>query len=468
MATTHAPSFGFPEGNVRTGALPRPLASAQPMWKLRHGWVLLIPMLFIAVDGRFSFLNAAQNTYAGGQGVGAGNADAGIAARIVLYCMISVIGVLILPHLSRILTSLMRLKALALLTVLPILSTAWSVDRFVTLKESIWLLISTLFAVYFAEHLEPQRQLQVLWMTGVAAALASIPLALLVPSIGVSHLDGTGTQWQGIFAHKNVCASSMFFLLLSSLYMRAETQLVRIAKVFSVLLFLGLIAMTHSVTGLLITTTLLVVFPALRILGKFRLLDRLLIAFVILGVSAFVITFLSLNMSELLRYVGRDASFSGRTAIWHALILSAWKRPLLGYGYHAFWQGLTGESASVLIAVHWIMGYAHNGLLDLWIGVGLVSLGLFFLSLIKGLRDAVTSFRVGQPGYLDLYVSILVYNVLYSVDEAYLLFSFNIVWFLYIVSCVSLDREARSRRLSSQSAAPSRGVEITAQAGGAG
>ena len=70
-------------------------------------------------------------------------------------------------------------------------------------------------------------------------------------------------------------------------------------------------------------------------------------------------------LPRVLEGMGKNATLTGRTGIWGLLIRSIAKRPLLGYGYYAFWQGVKGESANVILATHWVFGYAHNGIIEI-------------------------------------------------------------------------------------------------------
>ena len=70
--------------------------------------------------------------------------------------------------------------------------------------------------------------------------------------------------------------------------------------------------------------------------------------------------------------------------IWSLVLGSIAKRPLLGYGYYAFWQGLKGESANVIVGAHWVFGYAHNGILEIWLQLGLVGTAAILRHPISG------------------------------------------------------------------------------------
>jgi exopolysaccharide production protein ExoQ len=93
-----------------------------------------------------------------------------------------------------------------------------------------------------------------------------------------------------------------------------------------------------------------------------------------------VITVLVTNSDAALTLLGRDSTLTGRTQLWHECMVSILKRPMLGYGFDAFWRGMIGESARVTLAVHWLVPTAHNGALQLWLDLGAVGLTLFVVA----------------------------------------------------------------------------------------
>jgi len=209
---------------------------------------------------------------------------------------------------------------------------------------------------------------------------------------------------------------------------------------------LGIIVMTQSRTAWLITIGLLAFSAVLHLLGRMAPKERLLVILIMLVVAAALgLAFYAIS-DQVLALAGRDSSLSGRKEIWAALWLSILKRPVLGYGYRAFWLGLTGESANVIIAIDWVTGYAHNGFLAVWSELGGVGLVLFLLTFFKGLRDAATCFYLGRPSYVDWYITTLIFLPIYNYTEANIMFPFQLIWVLYVVTCVGLDRTARERR----------------------
>ncbi len=82
-------------------------------------------------------------------------------------------------------------------------------------------------------------------------------------------------------------------------------------------------------------------------------------------------------------------TLTGRTGIWSAVIDSIAKRPMLGYGYQAFWLGLEGESYRVILAVSWVLAQAQNGFIDVMLEMGAVGLAIVLLVFGFAFRDAV-------------------------------------------------------------------------------
>lgn len=57
---------------------------------------------------------------------------------------------------------------------------------------------------------------------------------------------------------------------------------------------------------------------------------------------------------NILGALGKDASLTGRTDVWEFVIDRIKDRPILGYGFGTFWNGLDGKSAYVVRAVRWL------------------------------------------------------------------------------------------------------------------
>jgi len=89
--------------------------------------------------------------------------------------------------------------------------------------------------------------------------------------------------------------------------------------------------------------------------------------------------------AEVSRWIGRDATFTGRTSTWDLVVDSWLERPLAGFGFFAGWfdSGLRAGLRDIGFN-HW---EAHNGFLEVLLGVGVIGAGalLWFLAVVCGL-----------------------------------------------------------------------------------
>jgi O-antigen ligase len=170
---------------------------------------------------------------------------------------------------------------------------------------------------------------------------------------------------------------------------------------------------------------------------------------------------MSLYIRDILKLAGRDITLTGRTAIWATLMTSVHKHWLLGYGFHAFWLGLRGESARVLVATHWIFGYAHNGMLEIVLQLGLAGLVVFLITFLHAIKDAFVCVRAGRSASVDWYIGILILAAFYNITEETVLWPNDLLSILYVAACCGLSVTARRIKAYSQSVALHEMAEIT-------
>jgi exopolysaccharide production protein ExoQ len=180
--------------------------------------------------------------------------------------------------------------------------------------------------------------------------------------------------------------------------------------------------------------------------GKFGRRSSLIIAGLLLSVGVLAAGVGILFLPQVLNALGRNATLSGRTEIWNLVLVSIGKRPLLGYGFYAFWLGLRGESARLIVGTNWVFGYAHNGILEIWLQLGLAGVGLFFITLFQATRNAWTCLRSGCPPGFQWYIGIIALTMLYNVDESTVLWPIDLLSILYLVACSALAIRARQIR----------------------
>jgi len=79
-------------------------------------------------------------------------------------------------------------------------------------------------------------------------------------------------------------------------------------------------------------------------------------------------------------FLGRDITLTARTMIWKSVWTDISKMFWFGYGQDGYWAG-TGHSFAFL--VHEIdslaLAGAHNGILEVWLNIGLIGVIFFFI-----------------------------------------------------------------------------------------
>jgi exopolysaccharide production protein ExoQ len=319
------------------------------------------------------------------------------------------------------------------------LSCGWSVDPRQSLVSGITLLCFTLFAIYLAESFTTNGQLDLIMLTGAIAVPASILLAIFVPSIGA-----TTAGWRGIFTHKQQCAAAVTLFLVTAIHWKPNHPLQRPLRAVYVVLCLFLIAMSQSRTGWLLTLIALTLSGSLWLLQKLAAKDSLftlLTAIPIVGSLAYLFSLLA---SLILTTVGKDPTLSERTVIWAAVWDAIIQRPLLGYGYEAFWQGLQGASKNVVLIAGWSLSQAQSGYLDLWLQLGVFGVAALVLMTLQAGVYAIRCFRYrSNAAFVRWCIVVILCNLVYNIGESdfgYL----RILWLLFVMACIGLEKEAEA------------------------
>jgi exopolysaccharide production protein ExoQ len=322
------------------------------------------------------------------------------------------------------------------LIVLAAISIIWSFEQATTLKNSFTLIGSSLFGLYLASRYTLKQQLQILCWTFSIAIVLSFTFAILLPKYGIMGGIHQG-KWRGIFLHKNGLGAAMANSSIVFFILGYQGQKYRcffwLGLGLSILLLL-LSASTSSFLNLVILVMAFFIFQTFRWPNK--VIIPMLIILTILGQCLYLL--LSSNANVLFAALGKDTTLTGRTQLWPFVMEMIWKHPWFGYGYGGFWQGWNGESAYIWRAVGWTPTHPHNGFLALWLDLGLLGLGLFFLGFWRSYLQALTWVRKSKT-VVDLWPLLyMTYVVLINIAETSLLSSNNITWILYVAVSLSV------------------------------
>ncbi len=410
-------------------------------WDLEEIWCTFLLMLFamggyvpIAMNG----LNSADSRF---------HYDTAASSPVSRAVILLMIGGTLLPMVRQF--RLLRYRR-AVYPLLPyiavaVASVAWSQDAEVSLRKLLSFLLTTAFAFYFAARFSARSQVRMVLIATSLLAVASVALVVLAPGAAVDHNQHAGA-WQGVFAGKNTCAMVMAVGLAAAIVYRPRGPVLRCLKVCLMAMFAGIILMADSSSALVVIALLWISLPVLAHLARYQkptravLLSLLFLAGSLLAIA--VVTYLPV----LLKLLNRDPTLTGRTDIWKAVLQSIFKHPLLGYGYGAFWLGLKGESANVVLAVKWAIPNAHNGFLDVWLSLGAVGLAAIGYALSRALRR-IWRLLLSSGLRQNLWLICVVLLVLaYNMDESVLIAAPSLMWTLFAAAVCGLELQASTAR----------------------
>jgi exopolysaccharide production protein ExoQ len=216
------------------------------------------------------------------------------------------------------------------------------------------------------------------------SAVASVVQFFIFPELG---------DFRGIFSQKNVLGQVMAGGVLAALH-GARIRGGRRFRYICIIALCTIVAfMSKSATSILT----IVVFFWLDILGRlylrggsFRIIS-ICLAIVCVPIVIFFVT----NADSIFELFGKDSTLTGRTMFWPFAIDNISKKPLLGWGFHAFWSPLNPIVAQIDEAIrgdNWYTFYivnAHNGMLELLLDIGFVGTSFFIFLWLRNFVMAV-------------------------------------------------------------------------------
>jgi exopolysaccharide production protein ExoQ len=322
-----------------------------------------------------------------------------------------------------------------------------------TISSDAVLLGSILLVFYIMMRYELNEVLELFLVLGTGTIVASILFAIALPQYGRDLMGGHSSAWKGIFSAKNYLGNMALFFLTIAVSYRPRTPIFRTLRVSQIFFCLVAIAFSRAATTYMLTTLYIAYAMTLRAVRTFRRKDYFVAFILLLVLFGSVITFITLQPDLLFSILGKDSTLTGRTEIWSAVAGSIAKRPLLGYGYQAFWLGFKGESYRIILTVTWALGQAQNGFLDVMLELGIGGLIIVLLLFGFALRDAVTCLMQSrdekQRRAVEWYLAIILLTLIYNLDESFLFEPRHLGSLMFVLVCVGLKLE-RMRLQSAQ------------------
>ena len=327
---------------------------------------------------------------------------------------------------------------LGVLLVIATFSAFWSVTPGITLKASIVLLGIVAYATHISNQFNWQEIVGLWRWSSTIVALTSVPVAVLMPSIGV---NATKAGWQGVLGHPNPLGALMALnTILWCVYADDKPQHRWLSLSLAVVSF-TVMTSAHSGGAICISIALFSLLVLLRFLRRLSLPHAFIILIFFTIAGGYITFFVAEKLELILSALGKDLTLTGRTEFWPKIVEAITKRPLFGYGYKGFWQPWQGASnPAVWIRTNagWVAPHSHNGFLDLTIDLGLVGLLSFVLSFLQNVVRGLLYMNRNGFSESALPLIILIFLVIKNMSETGL-WGLTLDFFLYVLVTVRLS-----------------------------
>jgi O-antigen ligase len=431
-----------------------PAARSASIWSRASTWGLLLSLLYFALDGVSPFFNSPTALRA----VGTVSEGGVLGERLVKLCMFVLCMIFVAQRHQAVRRLSMQMKLLTSFPMLALLLFPVSQLASRTISSGALLLAGILLVYYIMSRYAFDEVLELFLILGTGTIVASIVFALALPQYGLDLMGGHSGAWKGVFSAKNHLGNMALFFMTMAVSYRGRTLFLRSVRISQIIFCLIAIAFSRAATAYLLTAVYIVYFVAMKTLNRFRTKDCFVLCIVLLGALSIAAVMIMATPDLLFSLVGKDASLTGRTGIWSAVIDSIAKRPLLGYGYQAFWLALEGESYRVILVVSWVLAQAQSGFLDVMLEMGAVGLTIVALVFGFAFRDGVVcllrSRDQTQLRAVEWYLAIVMLTLIYNLDESFLFEPKHLGSMIFVIACVGLKQEWLRLRVTAAAPAP--------------
>jgi exopolysaccharide production protein ExoQ len=300
-----------------------------------------------------------------------------------------------------------------------LVSIIWSDFPFVAFKRWIKILGLPIMALVVLTDPNPNAATRALMKrSAYVMVLLSVLFIKYFPQYGRMFDPWTGMGMNtGIANSKNELGAlcmlfGVFFFWNLLQGFKIKNRKARRAELILSLVFLGLILwllkLSSSATSLMCSV---IGMGTVWLLGLRLINKRLIGLYVVVGILALVAAEPVFGIyGGMLNLLGRDASLTDRTGVWHdALRLQP--NPLLGAGFDSFWLGKRLDK--IWEKWWWHPNQAHNGYVETYLSLGYVGIallaGLIIATFRKITRALLTNFEFARLRLGFLFV-VVVYN----------------------------------------------------------
>ena len=336
----------------------------------------------------------------------------------------------------------LRQPFLILLMATVAASVFWSINPGQTERRVVAVAFTTLAGMALAGRFRWAVLAEIVATAFALLVVASFFTGVFVPRIGVMTELFPGA-WRGLWVEKNILGGIMaqgFSIFGAAAMLNPRRGLLwwgfAVLAVVLLLLSQSKTSLVAMMLGAMAIGFIWVVQrgPALGVAALWAAVSGVLVlgAFILFASDVFF------------QLLGKDATFTGRTKIWGAVMRQIQERPWTGFGYAAVWGDTSGRGpfAWIVKEAGFTPEHAHNSWLEQWLGLGFVGLaawGMFFLETVT--LAIISVFRT-KGAYLA-FPFLLIYG-LQTMTESIAVVYNDFRWTLFVTFAIKLafpDRE---------------------------
>lgn len=343
--------------------------------------------------------------------------------RVYLFGLIALGTIVLLGRMQKVRTLLRANTSILLYFAYCGVSVLWSDYADVSFKRwirSLGDIVMILLVLTDPDWLAALKRLYV--RVGFVLLPVSVLFIRYFPEFGRSYSRGGAPAWSGVTTDKN--ALGMISMIFGLAFTWSFVQVWRSprGRVRSVHLFVygsfaamaaWLVLKSNSATSLACWLVAASIMLLTTISSQAR--RPAVVHVLVLGVLFVVVSSMFLNTGTVLvQTLGRDSTFTGRTAIWSAA-LPLVPNPILGAGFESFWMG--PRLSSVERSIHQDINQAHNGYIEIYLNLGWIGVLLLGVLLVRGYVNIVAAVHRQAEGS-TLMLAYFVVATMYNFSEA--------------------------------------------------
>jgi len=330
-------------------------------------------------------------------GVSDGEADP-MVSRAILLLIYATAGALALTS-GAVLGVVGLCPLVAAMLALPGVSVLWSVSPIETIERTVGFLGTILLGLFLGWQYRFEVVIRLAGWAFLIGTLLSVATIVLLPSIGIDQSTHLAGSWLGIHTHKSklggASAAGSVLLLYAALCSRGAAR-----RLFAVGVVLNLILLVGAGSATNLVATLIGFGVALFILTMQYEARFGCLLLVVGGLFVPLVTAIALHFDLFELFVGalgKDSTLTNRVPLWHLLWPFILDRFWLGYGYGAFWDSGLPWVDLIEARMIFLPHYSHNGVIELWLHVGLLLVVVYVTVYLLTLIKAAILVRRGGP-----------------------------------------------------------------------